>query len=237
MNDVHVPHNVPLKAIWQFARDWKPDYLLLVGDIMNMDPFDHWAKQNARKARELPAVKEYYESCNKLFYRPAREAVGDHCQIVHWIGNHEQWAYRAIDAMPGEGKGFWEPESNVECVDAWVRQFHLANLGRLHFLHGEHATGKHHAEKVVTLYRRSVRYGHRHDVQEASYTSPVDGDDQHSARSCGTLERFNPDFMQGRPHNWVHSFNHGVVQPDGMFHDQTTRLIRGKFYANGRVYK
>lgn len=237
LNDVHVPHNVPLDGIFEFFGDYKPDYVVLAGDILNMDPFDHWAKGSARRAREMPEPKPYYDDCNKRFFRPLRRAVGDKCSIVYELGNHDLWSHKAVEAMP-EGAGYFEVEHNVEHVDLWVKGNLLVNIGKLHFTHGHVLKGgKHHASAMLNLYRRSIRYGHFHDVQSASYTSPVDVEDRHTARCCGTLEQYNPDFMDSRPHNWVHAFTWGVTMPDGMFWDTTTPLIRGRFHANGKVYK
>ena len=235
LTDTHAPYSIPLGPVFEFIEDYKPDYVLLTGDNSDMSCFSHWEKRKRGTAQLLQDPKDYYGSVNGCFYEPLRRAAPK-SKIVHFIGNHEAWAYQAIDDMP-EGRGYWEPENNIRGVDLWVRQFRLANLGKLHFLHGEHAVGKYHAHGMLQLYRRSLRYGHRHDGQEAFYTSPVDVEDRHSARCCGTLQHFNPNFMQNRPHNWVHGFNAGIVAPDGMFWDQLTKIIRGRFYAESRWYK
>jgi len=237
LNDVHVPHNVPLDPVLEFIKDYRPDYGLLVGDIINNDPFDHWARESARRAREMPEPLAYYADCNTTFYKPLRKAVGPNCRVVHWIGNHELWSTRAIDAMP-EGFGYWEVENNIVEVDWWVANLGVANLGKLHFLHGDVLRGgKYHANSIMQLYRRNVRYGHFHDIQEASYNSPVDVLDRHTVRCCGTLQKFEPHFMKGRPHNWQHAFTYGVTYPDGLFWDTTAKVVDGRFHAEGRLYR
>ncbi len=235
LNDVHVPHNIPLDSILEFINDFEPDYVLLVGDIVNNDPFDHWARAVPRRFQGMPNPKEYYEECNQIFYRPLKEAVSDNCDIVHWVGNHEYWSNKAIGDMP-EGEGYWEVWNNVENIDLWVPNKQIANLGKLHFLHGDIVTGRGHAAKIMNLYRRNVRYGHFHNIEEASHQSPIDMIDRHTARSCGTLEEFNPEFMEGRPHSWLHAFTYGIVQPNGNFWDHTTVLIDGQFMANGKLW-
>lgn len=236
LNDVHVPHNIPLDTIWEFVEDFKPDYMLLVGDIVNNDPFDHWAKATPRRFKVMPQPRPYYEECNEKFYRPMRDACGKNCTVVHWVGNHEYWSNKAIAEMP-EGEGYWEVWNNLEEVDLWVPSKQIANLGKLHFMHGDTIqSGNNCAAKVMNLYRRNIRFGHFHSIQEASHTSPIDIEDRHTTRCCGTLEKYNPDFMESRPHNWVHAFTYGVVRPNGNFNDFTVTLTDGKFYAEGRSY-
>jgi predicted phosphodiesterase len=236
LNDIHVPHNIPLDRIWEFVKDYKPDYMLLVGDIINNDPFDHWAKMSPRRFKVMPQPKAHYEECNETFYRPMREAVGKNCKVVHWVGNHEHWSNKAIAEMP-EGEGYWEVWNNLEEVDLWVPSKQLASLGHLHFVHGDVINGgKNHSAKMMNYFRRNIRYGHYHDIQETSHTSPIDVEDRHTARACGTLEKFNPMFMENRPHDWMHAFTYGIVRPNGNFGDHTVTIIDNSFYANGKLY-
>lgn len=239
LNDIHVPHNVPLSGIWDFVRDFKPDYMLLVGDIVNNDPFSHWDREKPAKAKKMPQPKAYFKLCNDIFYNPMREAVGPECQVGHWIGNHEYWSNRAIDYMP-EGEGYWEVWNNVDpgVVDFWVPSKGMANLGHIHFTHGDVIRGgKYHPSQFLQYFHRNVRYGHYHDVGTASHTAPIDMTDRHIARCNGCLEQYNPGFMEGRPHNWQHAFTYGYVKPDGVFNDYQVIIFDNKFYVNGKQYE
>ena len=237
MNDVHVPHNISVLGIQEFISDFKPDYLLYVGDIVNNDPFDHWAKEKPGKAKKLPAPRPYFEKCNELFYRPMHEASGPECKKIHWVGNHEYWSNKAIEYIP-EGEGYWEVWNNLDHVDYWVPFKQIANLGKLYFVHGDIIKGgKHHSTQMLQYFNRNIRYGHYHDIQEFSQSSPIDIDDRHTARSCGCLEKYNPGFMENRPHNWQNAFTFGYVRPDGTFHDTTVIIVNDKFIANGKEYK
>lgn len=238
LNDVHYPHNVPLKPIFAFIKDFKPDYALAGGDIINGDPFSHWERNVPKAFKNLPDPKEYYEDCDNGFYKPLRESVGDGT-VIHWIGNHEFWAQKAIMQFP-EGQGYWEIWNNInpEFVNSWVPSKKLANLGKLHFMHGDFSASKDsHAKKFLLLFLRNLRYGHWHDIQEASYCSPIDQKERWTARSCGCLQKSNPDYMQNSPHNWVNAFTYGVVSPSGLFWDTTVKIIEGKFWAEGHLYK
>jgi hypothetical protein len=236
LNDVHVPHNIDLTNIFTFIKEFKPDYIILNGDIVNNDPFSHWDKASPLRFKTMPQPKEYYEMCNKVFYKPLRDAAGKTCTIVHGIGNHEFWSNKAIAEMP-EGKGYWEVENNIKYVDYWYASKDMVNLGKLFFLHGDIINGgRNHAEKMLNYFRRNVRYGHVHDIQERSYNNPIDITERHTARSCGTLQKFNPSFMGNRPHDWMHAFTYGYVREDGTFHDHTAVIVNNQFMANGKLY-
>lgn len=238
VNDIHFGDSIDLTPVREFIKTFKPDYLLEVGDIIDMSAFSHWARSTPAKFKQMPDPKEYYEECRKGYYEPMREAVGD-AKRVHWIGNHEFWAQRAVMQFP-EGQGYWEIWNNIDSklVDMWVPSKKLANLGKLHFLHGDYNVSKQtHPKQMLMMFLRNVRYGHWHDSMEASYCSPVDQKERWTARSCGCLQNLNPSYMENQPHNWIHAFSYGVVTPSGLFWDTTVKIIDGQFYAEGKMYK
>lgn len=238
LNDVHVPDSIELAPIFEFIHDFKPDHVVLGGDILDMASFSHWERDKPRRAREMPYPAEEYALCRDRFFTPLRRAAPKATTTLI-MGNHEARAEHSIDAFP-EGKGFWEVERNVgDGVDQFAKQYDTVALGKLWFSHGDILQGssKTAADRMLNMYRRSMRSGHWHCLSEASYTSPVDQADRHTARVCGTLQKFQPGFMRHRPHAWIHAITHGVVEPSGRFWDMTTRINDGVFYAEGRKYK
>ncbi len=238
INDLHFPDSIDLTGIFQFVKDFKPDYILEVGDIIQNTPFSHWERAVPGQFKQLPDPQEYYEECIEGYYKPMREAA-DGAKRVHWIGNHEFWSQRAVMQIP-EGQGYWEIWNNIgqDLVDLWVPSKKLANLGKLHFLHGDYKASKStHAKQMLMMFLRNIRYGHWHDISEASYSSPVDQKERWTARSCGCLQKLNPNFMENQPHNWIHAFSYGVVTPSGLFWDTTVKIIDGQFWAEGKMYK
>lgn len=235
-NDVHVPDNIPLDNVFSFINDFKPDYILLVGDIVNNDPFSHWDRNSPLRFKNMPNPKSYYEKCNKLFYRPLRKSCGG-AVIIHWIGNHEYWSEKAIAEMP-EGAGYWEVQNNIEEIDLWVASKGVANLGKLHFMHGDIIkSGNGCSRKIVQLFHRNVRFGHFHHIEESSQTNPLDAADFHTARCCGTLQKLNPHYMNGQPSNWINAFTYGTVLQNGNFFDHTAVITNNSFMANGKIYE
>ena len=110
---------INISGIWKFAKDFKPDLLLLCGDLLDATPFSHWLSNNHMRQRSLPLAKEMYEGFNREFMEPARNAVGDTCFIYYLLGNHERFVNDAISAVPN-GKGYWDVELNVKHVDAFL---------------------------------------------------------------------------------------------------------------------
>lgn len=237
LNDVHVPDSIELAPVFEFIGDFKPDHIILGGDILDMASFSHWERDRPRRAREMPYPADEYGLCRDRFFMPLRKAAPK-AIITLMMGNHEARAEHSIDAFP-EGRGFWEVERNVTGVDQFTKQYDTVALGKLWFAHGDILTcnSKVAAQRILDLYRRSIRIGHFHCLSETGYTSPVDIDDRHSARVCGTLQNFQPNFMRHRPHSWQHAFTHGIVEPNGKFWDWTSRINGGVFYAEGRRYK
>jgi predicted phosphodiesterase len=239
LTDVHAPYHIKMEHIFRFIKEFKPDYILLTGDIVNNDPYNHWESGSPGKARDLPTASSYYERCNRDFFRPLVAACPTATR-VYWKGNHERWSDNAEAEFPSE-RGRLGVEHHLEGIHAWVDSFDLANLGRLHFVHGEEcATGENHAKRMVEVYRRDVRYGHRHDVQEFSFRSPVDTKESYTARCGGTLcdfRRIPFDFMKKRPQRWQNSFSYGWVAPDRSFTDVIVRVgASGQFIAEGKRY-
>lgn len=238
LNDVHVPDNIPLGGVFSFIDDFAPDHVILAGDILDMSAFSHWLEESPGKRAKMPDPRGMYEDACKGFFTPLGAALPAASRVTWILGNHEAWALRAIDADP-KGRGYWEPWENIDGIDNWVEQHGMVNLGKLHFCHGDILQGssKTAADRMLNLYRRSVRFGHFHNLAEASYTSPVDLEDRHTARCCGTLQKFQPGYMRHRPCAWIHAFTYGYVEPSGKFWDHTVRITDGVFYAEGRRYK
>jgi len=102
--DTHIPHNINLSGIMEFLRDFKPEYLILGGDIMNIDSLSHWSLAGGKRLTlEGKRLKKECE-VTKIILDQLRDAVGESCNIVYLEGNHEDWVNQYIDKNP-EMKG------------------------------------------------------------------------------------------------------------------------------------
>ena len=237
--DQQWPHINPIGGMLDFLAYFKPHYLILGGDVINQDPFDHWAKNKPGKAKELPDPKPHYEQFNEEFMAPVRKAMGTR-QIVFEKGNHEVWADRAIE-MTSEGRGYWETENNVRGADLWVPQFQTVNLGKLHFAHGDMVnSGVNAAKKIMMVYHRNIWVGHHHKDESYTHVSPIDATEKLIARCIGCWTTLNPHYAKDKPNAWVNEFGYGFVDPDGNFsgypvfakQDGSFTALDGKEYAD-----
>lgn len=236
--DQQWPHIIPIEGMLKFLAEFQPDVLILGGDVMNMDPFDHWSKAKPGLAKHLPDPKPHYDQFQLEFMDRVRKAVGTTCLIVFIKGNHEAWADQAVEMTP-EGRGYWEIENNIKGVDFWVPQFKTVALGHLSFAHGDMVnSGIGTARKILGIYHRSVWVGHHHKFESATEVSPVDENEAHVATLIGCWCPLNPHYAQNKPNAWVNGFGYGYVLPDRRFWGYSVYATeKGEFIAlDGKWY-
>lgn len=238
--DDHFPHNLFFDAKLQVLKDEKPDYLILGGDMLNMDPFNHWAKNIPRQTRNLPIAKPYYQFANSEFFKPIREAVGTKTKIVYILGNHENWAEKAVNMLP-EGEGYFEVENNInpKYVDYFVKNKYGVALGDLWFYHGDNIpySKSQHAKKMATYLHRNVMFGHYHDYEIHSLHVAVDEQPIIAISvPCSTV--CNPSsYGKDQPTNRSDGFGYGEIRPDGSFDAKIALMRSGEFLFKSKRYK
>lgn len=232
------PMHIELSSVLKFAKAFRPDLLLLCGDIIDNATFSHWLSGNMRRQRSLPLAKDMYNSFNEGLMSKLRGSVGDSCFIYYLLGNHEDWANQSISRTPN-GDGYWNVEANVKYVDAFLPyggNKHV-KVGKLYYMHGE-CLNRYHAAAVANSAMRAVRYSHTHTIQSYVNISSLDSGDFHIAQSCGCLCNRAPSYARGRPNSWVHAFNYAIVNPDGTYYDFTPVLNPDlSFRAEGVTYR
>ena len=235
--DIHFPlHNQhALGAVEAFMEDFSPNIVVYPGDQLQMDPVSHWLKDKRRVLEGQRLLKDY-AGFNAILDR--HRALAPHAQFVFIHGNHEDWVSQYCDLHP-ETEGFLEVDRNLRLRE---RKFTVIpfggiyRIGLLSYIHGVY-TNEHHSKSTALAYRRNVRYGHTHDIQYYTATSPVDVEDRISAASIGCLCNVNPHYMRHKPNRWQHGFNFAYVRPNEKFNDYTVQIIDGGFVWNGKEYK
>ena len=238
--DDHFPHNLFFDAKLQVLKEDTPDYLILGGDMLNMDPFNHWAKKVPKQTRNLPIAKPYYEMANEEFFKPIRQAVGKKTKIVYIMGNHENWADKAVEMLP-EGEGYFEVINNIDhkYLDYFVPAKHGISLGNLWFYHGDNIpfSKNQHAKKMATYLHRNVMFGHYHDYEIHSLSVAVDEEPIVAmAIPCSTI--CNPQsYGKDMPHNRSDGFGYGEIRPNGSFDAKIALIREGEFVYRDKRYK
>lgn len=240
LTDIHLPYEdkKTLKAVEKFMADYKFDYYINLGDLIDFDYISKYNEANKR-GNEGKRIRKDYETANKLLDR--HQAIirsnNKHAKFILLEGNHDQRIERFIDKEPVT-EGYFEMEHGLNLKKRgfqWYRENEVFKLGKVRFIHGKY-TSKNHAFKHVDNYGFNIVYGHLHDVQ--CYSKIQYGDDSTIVgQSIGCLCRYDQKYLKGNPTNWVQSFGIFEFFPDGAFTYNVVRIIKNKFIYNGKVYQ
>ncbi len=233
-------HKIPLHdpkaidAVLAFAKDFKPDTIILGGDTLDCAVISHHNKGKPGKTEGLRLLVDAVEA-RKAVIEPL-EKLGAK-RLVYHIGNHEDWLTDLTDEMPGL-EGIMDIKTLLK-LDKWevIPQGGYSKVGKLTFIHGDQLSGGEHiAKAAVTTYETSIRFGHFHSHQVYTKTAPLDYKYPHTGVLVPCLCRRDPGYGGGKPNRWAQGFNYGYVQPNGMFNDYVSIIVDGKFTANGKTY-
>ena len=221
----------------KFAKNFKPEVILFMGDILDMTPVCH---HDFDRPRELEGqrLQEVYEKAYKDIILPVH---GLGAGEVLWVdGNHEAWAAKLANRFPGID-GLIDP---YHCLglNKLGFQYHppgsIAKLGKLAFAHGDTITNSrlNAAKRAVERFGSSIRIWHHHTYQvftketlkNLAYQSGV-------AVPC--LCSRGPKYQQTHLNSWVKGFNYGFIEKQD-FHDYVAVIWKNKLQTgDGHVYK
>lgn len=226
-----------VRAVLQFAGDFKPDILLLGGDQLTCGPVSHWHNgkpildENFRLKNEMDQldnlILKQFESVKRKI----------------WLdGNHEAWIADFISSHPGI-QGLVEPLNYLRLKKrGWeiYSQGEVAKIGKLNFVHGDAVLQRgstvNPARTLLNAYRRNIRAGHVHSYSAAVQKNAIDSQDWHSGIIVPSLSNVEPFWNKNRPANFVNGFLYGYVYPDGHFSDQVVLINKNEFTLGGKRY-
>jgi hypothetical protein len=222
-----------INAVLEFAQDFKPDRVILGGDILDCGAVSHHNKQRPGNVEGLRLGRDM-EECREAFIAPL-EALGAK-NYTYLTGNHEDWINDVyIDNPALEGM----LDFSLMLSPKWdvVDHGRGVALGKLYFMHGDQIKGGEHvAKQAWQYYGRSVRFGHFHTFQAHTPKRAMDSDILHTAICVPCLSRRDPAYGENKPNSWLQGFNFGYVMPNGHFSDYTPIITNGTFIANGKLY-
>ncbi len=234
-------HKVPLhdekaiNAMLKFASDFKPDTFIAGGDHLDCGPVSHWLK-NSKKSSEGLDLGEDAALYTRMFLQPLDE-INPKTRI--WMkGNHEAWIDDAIEQNPGLATVL--DLRNLLPLGKWklIEQGGHYNIGKhLYFIHGDTLPNqKNIAACAVERYGQSIRFGHFHTFQAATKHSMLTSKEVKTGMAVPGLCRKNPNYLEGRPNQWLQGFCYGYVEANGHFHDYVPIIVDGKFVVEGKRY-
>lgn len=234
-------HKIPLHdpkaiaSVLSFVKDFKPDHVILGGDILDCGAISHHTRNRPGAVEGLRILSDAAELSETLI-RPLESLVPG--RLVYHIGNHERWLDKLAEELPGL-EGMVEVEKLLKLGPQWevIPQGKASKLGKLHFIHGDQLSGGEHiAKAAVTTYETSVRFGHFHTYQTFTKSTPLESKLGHTGMAVPCLCRKDPAYGHGKPNKWVQGFLWGYVEPSGTFYDFVSIIMDGRFMANGKLY-
>lgn len=228
--------NKALDVAIQFVADYKPDVLILGGDILDCAAISHHNRNKPGKTEGLRLLSDA-EDCRDHFIAPLEDATKG-SQRVFITGNHEAWLTQAEEELPGL-EGLLDVSRLLGLSD-WhvIPQGGYFDLGKLTFIHGDTlSSGEHCAKNAVINYERSVRFGHFHTAQLFTKNTPISNQLGKTGMAVGCLCRKDPSYGKGKPNRWVQGLLYGTAFHDGAYADQHSIITNGRMLANGKLYK
>lgn len=226
-------------AICAFAKDFKPEYFIQLGDLIDNLPLMAKVKTKypSFDAVDIKAMDEDYFYANEILDQ-IDQAVPKDTKKVFLPGNHE---YRSDIILKGyeefrhlldykerlglKKRGWDETRGYLEPI----------KLGKLNIFHGE-MWGNNHIKKHLTHYQKNVMYGHTHQVCQDTLASPMRELPIWGA-SIGCVCNVSPDWQRNKTNGWEHGFSYGWFdEKSGDFYPVVVRIVHGKFHAEGKVY-
>jgi predicted phosphodiesterase len=226
LSDVHVPyHNLDaLTACFDYAKDEKPDALLLNGDVIDFFMLSRFVRDpKARSfAHELMAFKRFFEALTEIFG----------CKTYFKLGNHEERYDHFLYTKAGELDGVDEfkleniIKARAEGIEV-IGGKRVIKLGDLNVLHGHEFGGSIFSPVNIArgLFLRgkvSAMQGHNHQTSEHT-ESNMNGEIT-TTWSLGCLCELHPAYLP------INKWNHGfaIVDVDGdNFHVRNKRIHKG----------
>lgn len=226
-------------ALVEFAKDFKPDAWVFGGDQLDCGPVSHWNGSKKKSVEGLRLVEEF-ETFEKEYLTTTDRLLPRDGKKIWMTGNHERFISDFTETNPGveglvEVESFLKLEKRGWEIKALGKN---ANLGKLHFIHGDKlGGGDNFTKKAVTECERSIRIFHHHTFQVATKVSALDIKDRKTAIGVPCLCLKNPGYAREKPNRWLSGFNFGYINNDGTFNDYVVVITDGKFSVEGKSYK
>ena len=243
--DTHYPehHKPTWKAIFHYLRENKPNVFVFGGDQLDLKCISHHTK-NQPIYRTRRSYMNDIQGFDRDILAPLERVLGDDCEKIWIIGNHEDWEQDLINEQPELEDAIGHVRLLRLRERGWiiVPLGHAYKLGKLFCVHGEVLTGignqagMYPSRKAVELYAGNVLAGHTHAPQTFTKVSPVEHTNKWQGHISPTAGAVNPDYLRNRPTAWVNGFNRVELLESGQFNYYPLLVINGQFIFNGKVY-
>jgi hypothetical protein len=225
-----------LITVCKFITDFKPEYVVQIGDIMDYECLLGISKRKypTFDGQDMGSLNKEFEAVSNIISM-INAATPKNSKKFFLEGNHE---YRVVELLrkAPEFADTFKLEKRVD-MTGWEILPYLQplKLGKLNFIHGEFF-GDNPIKKHLEVYQKNIVFGHTHTIQQGTKPSPMREIPIWGA-TIGCLCTLNADYMRNRSSSAQHGFAYGWFEEDsGDFDCKIVRIIHGKFWAEGRKY-
>lgn len=226
IGDLHYPHNIDLQPFFDYGAYVKPDYINLMGDMLDLDLISH---HNAEEfecvgydkiKNDFILLIEKFKGILDMFRTTFPKAI-----ITFVPGNHEEWLCDFATSHPqldpkidrSSSKRTLEGLLETEKMRINVISFgETLNIGKLYFRHGHEYGSMFPAKQAVLHSHKSIAIWHHHTRQTYTSYSDVDSDEYVGfAVPCYCVKGMK--YGRGKPNRWSNGFLWGSHKPSGNF--------------------
>lgn len=230
LTDLHIPHHdkKSLGAVYKFLADFKPNKIVLTGDILDFYQLSKFDKDPARRFTIQDEIDQAYEVLKTL---------KSLCPEIHFIkGNHEDRLRKFLWVNPSLASIKVLELSSLLNLDTLGIEYH--NFEYLYkgfrFTHGSIVRPDSGATAKAELLKYGGNMSHGHTHRVGMYLK-TDSRGTIGAYEMGCLCELNPEYIDGVP-NWQQGFGVFTFDDDRFFCEQIP-IIKNEFIFGNKRYK
>jgi len=226
-----------LGLVCKFIEDFKPEYVIQLGDLMDYECLLGIGKKRypAFDGKDVGRLNREFQACAKIITM-INQASPAGSKKIFLEGNHEYRVTELLHKAP-EFEDMFRLDKRVD-MTGWEILPYLQKfkLGKLNFIHGEFY-GISPVKKHLAVYDKNIVFGHTHAIGQETKPSPMREIPVWGAM-LGCLCKLNADYMKNKSSRAEHGFGYGwFEEKSGDFDCAIKRIIHGGFWAEGRRYK
>jgi len=232
--DAHLDEGISLEYLLfkKITKAIEPYGVCLVGDFGHMSSLSHW---NEFKRKTSEGMR-YRKECDIL--NEELDFLQENTKkIVYLEGNHEEWVEQYIEKHP-QCENILELENMLRLKERgveWIRLNELYKIGNLYITHGMYVN-QYHAKKHLDKLGCNIAYGHAHVAQSHQQNQKMTV--PYMAYSLPCLCGCGPDYLKGKPANWMSGFaDLWVDTKTGNFNLYPVNIIDGTCILDGKLWR
>jgi len=247
LGDFHIPdHNQKiLPVLLKFIKDLKPDYIYLLGDVLNLT---HASKYPP--ISKVPTPGEEIIQARKVIFEIAGIARKENKKVkIYWLeGNHSErltkYIYRNASALTDITDEYGDLIITIPNIFklkehgiTWIPSNVTKRVGEIDVEHGDISRCKagYTAQAMIDKRGRCVIMGHSHKV--ALIARNQDGDIKFGWE-IGCLANLQPTPNWTYKPDWSNGLGVGIYdRKEKILHPISILFQKNQFYFEGKVYK